>query len=213
MAKQQKKSKSPLMVLITVLLLEAGLVFLAMPKDPLVAARDKEVKSVETYLGKQAQEDVKAMADGWFVSCFVETGFLAATYDFFLNQWEQEGDLELDDRGLSKLFDQRLDVFWLSLHLAYYRLATMTIWLPYLIPFLIAALADGLLQREIRKWQFSFSSPAAHNYATKAIYAIIGVAIISPFFPLALPPLATPFLMGGAAMALWVGAANIQKRI
>ena len=121
--------------------------------------------------------------------------------------------MEFDDRGLSKLVDKRLDVFWLSIHQAYYRLAVMIVWLPYLLPLLIAALLDGLLQREIRKWQFTFSSPAAHQFATKAIHGVLAVAILSPFSPLALPPLAMPFMMGACALALWVGASNIQKRI
>jgi hypothetical protein len=212
MAKEGKKSRSPIMLLVTILLMEAGLVFLLMPKDPLVQMREHEFASIQTYLGEKTQVKVKKMADDWFVASFVKTGFMQATYDFLLNQWEQEND-RFDDRGLSKLVDRRLDVFWLSIHQAYYRFAVMAAWLPYLLPLLFASLVDGLLQREIRKWQFSFSSPAAHRAATKAIYLVIGMALLSPFFPLALPPLAMPLMMGAVALSLWVSAANIQKRI
>ena len=211
---KQKQQRGPIMMLITLLLLEAGVVFLAMPKEPLLKVREKEAKAVASVLGEESAAKIKKMADNWYVASFVKTGAMKATYDFLLNQWEgKEGDLQLDDRGLSKLVDQRLDVFWLSVHQAYYRFAVMLSWLPYLFPFLFVSTIDGLLQREIRKWQFSFSSPAAHQAATKTIYYIFAVVVLSPFVPISLPPLAMPFLMGVCALSMWVSVANIQKRI
>ena len=185
-----------------------------MPKDLLIKAKLNEAQAVATYLGNETATNVKQLTDRWYVASFIETGLLKATYDFLLHQWEgKEHDLNFDDRGLSKLVDKRLDVFWLAIHLAYYRFATMMIWLPYVIPLLLVSSIDGLVQREIRKWQFSYSSPAAHQAAARAIFAVVVVTVLSPFLPFALPPIAMPILMGIVAIALWVNMANIQKRI
>lgn len=212
--KDQSRSKHPILMLLTLLCLEAGVVFLAMPKDTLLTARASESKAVAAFLGKETETRVKDMADNWYTASFIQTGLLKATYDFFINQWEgKEGDLKLDDRGLTALVDKRLDVFWLAVHQAYYRFAIMMAWLPYMLPLLIVATVDGLIQREIRKWQFAFSSPAAHQIAVKIIYGTIAVVILSPFLPIAIPPLTMPGLMGAAAVASWVSMANIQKRV
>lgn len=212
MAHTNNKKRGPVMLLLTILLIEAALVFLIMPKEPLIQMREREAQSVERYLGDHSQNRIKDMADQWFRASFIHTGMMDATYDFLLNQWENDS-VKIDDRGLSKLIDSRLDVFWLSLHQAFYRTAVMVSWMPYLFPLMMAALIDGLLQREIRKWQFSFSSPAAHRVASRLIFWMFALALISPFFPMALPPLAMPTMMGVCALALWVGAANIQKRM
>lgn len=212
--KQQSRSKHPILLLFTLLCLEAGIVFLAMPKTTLLNARAGESQSVATFLGQETETQIKQMADKWYTASFIKTGLLKATYEFFINQWEgKEGDLKLDDRGLSALVDKRLDVFWLAVHQAYYRFATMMMWLPYMLPLLIVATIDGLIQREIRKWQFAFSSPAAHQTAVKVIYGVLAVVILSPFLPISMSPLTMPALMGAAAVASWVSMSNIQKRI
>lgn len=209
-----RRNRGPVATLIMLLLLEMGIVFLALPKDTLINARTAEAQSVASYLGQPTETQIKNMADNWFRVSFLSTGFMQATYNFLLNQWEgKEGDLQLDDRGLSVLVDRRLDVFWLAMHYVYYRAATILVWIPYMLPVLFAAGIDGLLQREIRKWQFSFSSPAAHQAASKILFATGAVLVLIPFLPLALPPLAMPVLMGGASIAMWVHMANIQKRI
>lgn len=215
MGKKEQKNqnkKHPIITLFILLLLEAGLVFLFLPKDMVVRSTAYEQKAVGSYLGEMTAERIKESSDKWYRAAFVESGFLYATYNFF-GQYDKDDGLNFDDRGLGRLIDKRLDVFWLATYLATYRFSLLIVWLPYLFPIILAASVDGLLQREIRKWQFSFSSPMAHQSAARVIYGAVALAILAPFLPVPTPPLAAPVLLGVIAVALWVNFANIQKRI
>jgi len=213
-AQKKERKKHPILTLLAILLTEAGLVFLLIPKPSIVASTAHEKKMVAQYLGADTAKQIKGTADNWYRDCFIKTGMLNATYDYFVTHWQSRpGDIKFNDQGIGAKFDQRLDVFWLALYLAFYRFALLAAWVPYLAPVLVVAMVDGALQREIRKWRFSFSSPAAHRSATGMVSAVIAIVVLSPFFPWSLPPLAMPILMGVVAVALWVGMANIQKRV
>jgi len=210
MKKEKKQKKSPLMFLLSVVLLELVLVLLFLPKGMLLTAREKEAQMVGQYLGVGTEKGIKQTADIWYHKSLIETGFLDATYNYF-GKYDDDG--VVDDRGLGIVIDRRLDVFWLTLHLVYYRVGMLMIWLPYLLPMVLVASIDGLLQREIRKWQFSFSSPMAHRSAARLVFLIALAFVVIPFLPFPTPPFAMPILMGLLAVAAWVNLANIQKRI
>jgi len=208
----ERKKRGPIMILLTALLLEAALVFLLVPKESIIEMREREAGKVQTYLGEQSQNEIKETADSWYRTTLVDTGMMEGVYNFLFDGWKDD-DTGFDDRGLSALVEQRVDVFWLALHQAYYRSSVIFAWLPCLAPLLFASFFDGLIQRKVRQWQFSYSSPAAHRISSKVLYGVLAVAVLSPFFPLALHPFAMPFMMGACGIALAFGAANIQKRI
>ncbi|AJF08126.1 DUF4400 domain-containing protein [Geoalkalibacter subterraneus] len=208
-----QKPRHPIFVFLTFFLVVLGLVFLFVPKTMLASALEKEQQVVASSLGEKTAKRIKADADAWYVASFIETGMLHATYDFLIGQWDQEGDLQFDDRGIGKWSEQRLDTTWLVLYLVYYRVAVITTWLPYLFPFLLAVGIDSVAHREISKWRFSFSSPLAHSSGLKGIYGSIFILLTLPFLPIAPPPMTTPFVFMVIAIFMWLCLANVHKRV
>lgn len=210
---QSSRKKNPVFFVLGLILIELSLVFFFVPKDKITEIGEKERKAVERQMGEGTAAHVKNLADTWYRAAFIQTGFLHSTYDFLFEQWENEESAKFDDRGLSRAVERRLDVTWLVLYQVFYRAAITAIWLPYLLPFLLVVGVDGMLQREIRKWQFSYASPLAVKGGTQMMMVIFALILLAPFAPISTPPMTMPLLVGVMAMALWVMTSNIQKRI
>lgn len=213
MAKEQKSffSRSRIIAFLIVLILEMALVFLFIPKSTLIKVQHQEAQAIENQLGQSAKDYVEESSDYYFYSFFVETGILPISYDFLIGQWGS--DDTFDDRGFAKLVEQRLDATWMALNLASRRLATLFLWIPYIIPFLMAVVVDGLVEREIRKHRFAFSSPAAHKSATIIFILFTWSLFIIPFLPFSVTPMLPAYFVWAAALAVWSYLANLQKRI
>ena len=210
-SKKSLFSRSPLMILIIILIMEAALVFLFVPKGTLIRVQQQELQSVTSNLGEQASEYVKRQSDHYYYSSFVETGILQTSYNFLVGQWNE--DDTFDDRGFGKLVEERLDATWLALNLAFRRMTTLFLWAPYVLPFLIAVVIDGLVEREIRKSRFVFASPATHRAAKIGFVLVFGALISIPFLPISVTPLLPAYFVWAVAMAAWAYAANMQKRL
>lgn len=204
-------SRSPFIVLAIVLVMEIALVFLFVPKGTLIRVQQQELQSVTSNLGEQASEYVQQQSDHYYYSSFVETGILQTSYDFLIGQWNE--DDTFDDRGFGKLVEDRLDATWLALNLAFRRITTLLLWAPYVLPFLIAVIVDGLVEREIRKSRFVFASPATHRTAKIAFALVVGALISIPFLPFSVTPLLPAYFVWAFAMAAWAFTANMQKRL
>lgn len=213
MAKESKSlfDRTPILAFCIVLLLETGLVFLFISKATVLRVQQQEAQSIENQLGKSAKDYVKEHSDYYFYKTFINTGVLQVSYDFLIGQWGD--DNTFNDRGFGRFVEDRLDVVWLSLNLATRRLTTLVLWFPYLIPFLMAIVIDGLVEREIRKYRFAFSSPAAHRTATLIIILFAWLFFTIPFLPISVTPMLPAYLIWLAALALWLYLANLQKRV
>jgi len=213
MARENKSffRRSPILAFLIVLTLEAGLVFLFIPKETLVRVQQQEAASIQEKLGETAKDYVKKNSDYYFYNIFVDTGILPVSYEFLIGQWGDEDTF--DDRGFAKFVEQRLDVTWMALNLASRRLTTLFLWLPYIIPFLMAVVIDGLVEREIRKHRFAFASPAAHRTATIIVILFIWIFCTIPFLPFSVTPMLPAYFIWAAAFAVWSYLANLQKRI
>ncbi len=214
MAKESTKpllSRSPIIIVLVVLLLEMALVFLFVPKARLVDVQQREMEALTSSLGETATEYVKKKSDHYYYNLFVESGILPVSYDFLIGQWGE--DETFDDRGFAKLVEQRLDVVWVSLNLAARRITTILLWVPYILPFLMAVIIDGLVEREIRKYRFAFASPAAHRTATIVVALVFWFFLTIPFLPFSVTPMLPAYLVWAVALAVWSYTSNMQKRM
>ncbi len=207
---KEKSQKGYVYYIFIFLALELTFVAFLVPKETIISTRDSEQIMVSRYLGEVTEKHMQDKANDIYRSLFVETGMLHATYDYF-GSYSDDG--VFDDRGLGWWVEQRIDVVWLTLHLVTYRASQMLIWLPYLLPFFVMAIVDGTLQREIRKWQFSFSSPMAHKGAYMTMVGAFAFTLLAPLTPFAIPPIIPPILFGVVSVGAWVYLANMQKRI
>ena len=207
------KQRSLIMQILVLFLIGLGLIMCFLPKQTVIDAGEAERGMILSVLGESNAKGIKQISDQWYTTIFIDTGFLYSTYNFLFDQWDKEGDIELDDRGFSALVEKRLDVVWLVLYQVVYRIAASMIWIPYLLPFTFVVFADGYVSREIRKHRFVYSSPAMVKNSRRIVTGCIFVFIVGPFLPIAVSPFTIPCLVGIATFAIWTGVANMQKRV
>jgi len=210
-AKNSFFRRSPLLAFAIVLLLETALVFLFVPKATLIKVQREEAQAIQNQLGESAKDYVKKNSDYYFYNAFVRTKILPVSYDFLIGQWGN--DDTFNDRGFAKLVEQRLDATWMALNLASHRVMTLLLWFPYIIPFLMGIVIDGLVEREIRKHRFAFASPAAHKTSMIIVGLFVWSFFTIPFLPFSVTPMLPAYFIWVAAFAVWSYLANLQKRI
>lgn len=209
----EKRSWSLTQVIFLILSLELLVVVFFVPASHVTEFAAAQRVSIAETLGVDAETQVKSRADGWFRTIILESGVYRTINDFLFDRWEQREDEEkLDDRGISSYVERRLDTLWISLHTMLYRAATIFLWVPYVVPLFLSALIDGVLTRETRKWQFSYTSPMLHTSAVKIAMAVFIGLLMVIILPMNVPPLVYPSVFGLVAFCVWAMIASMAKR-
>lgn len=199
--------KHPITILTSALLLELVIVFILIPKTYIIQVGQYEEQALMSQLGQPTLEYVDTTAKEWFQQAFVDTKVLWTSYNM-LFPLEQSGFGD----GVDSWARSRFDTLWLTVYQAVFRLASFVIWLPYFVPLLVPCIVDGLLEREIRKYQFSLPSVFAHHGAYQFMIKLALGTIILPFAPFSTPPVVYPIAMGLLCLSVWIFFANLQKR-
>jgi hypothetical protein len=195
--------------IIVLLLNEAAIILLFLPRSYLQETLTHEERMVTTQLSSETLDYVSDRTRNLFHYWFLDTGIVDASYTFS----GYKGKDRFDDRGLGAWLNLRLHVFWLAIYLMLFRWLVMSVWLPGTAVLTLPLLVDGLSQREIRKYQFSYASPTVHRQTGQALRLLFALMILLPLMPLSCPPLAYPVAIGLGALALWIMLVNNQKRM
>jgi hypothetical protein len=209
-----EKKKRGLFWLVTALFLtELGIVFLAVPHSWVMTVGSYDRGFVYQWFGEGFEEKVLSDAVEWFNATFTNTGIQEATYDFLVGQWNATGKVQIDDRGLKSLTEDRLDTVWAAMSVAFYRLSETSKWVVYMAPLLFAILIDGFAQREINKWRFFMPSPMVHYASRMAIITGFSLIVLIPFAPIPLYAPLLPVLIAIMGVFVWVAVTNLSKRL
>ena len=202
--------------IVMALFFEFAVIVLFVPRKTMVGAIAKQQRLNTQFLGADVSALLKNNADAMFVTVLDESGVREAINYYLLDRWEaseKEARGHIDDRGVSQWFEKRLVILWAACWIALYRLAGMLMWSIYIVPFLIPAVIDALLSREIQKWKFSFVSPlmrASSYRLTFTLFAITAMFLIAPF---SVPSLWQPVILLGMTVGVWLFVRNLQKRL
>ncbi|WP_287961699.1 DUF4400 domain-containing protein [Alcanivorax sp.] len=204
--------KGYLWFLAALFLTEIGIVFLVAPNSWVSRCFSWDRGFVYQWFGQGFEQDVLHQAASWYDALFEKTGIKQASYDFLINDWNNDG-LQIDDRGLSAWAAERLKTTWLAISLACYRFSQIWAWLVLLLPLLFGMVVDALTQREINKWRFFSPSALVHYSTHMAIGALASLLLLVPFLPL---PMYAPAIPGGMVIVGaigWVSIGNLGKRL
>jgi hypothetical protein len=211
----QQKKRSLMNWFLVIGLTELAIVFLVVPYAMILSQGAAERTMNVKWLGEKTEQVVKTTADTWYTDLFIDTGIYEAVEEFLVTGWtgDRDRNLKLDDRGVGELAEARLSAAWAAIYLTLYRLAGFALWGPYVVPFLVPALVDGVMERERRKWMFTYASPMLHNAGASIMGWTLAVGTLLLVLPFAMPPVYQPVLLAGFAVSMWIVAANIQKRM
>ncbi len=208
------KTRSKLSLIIFLLIIQVFAVFLLLSEKRLADVIDKEFTLIERQVGREESLNVYERANRWYIKTTIDSGFQHTVYDFLIGHWDADSGRELiDDRGLSAWFERRLATTWLAIYLVHFRLSGITLWLPYFLPLIFPMIVDGLSQRQIKKHQFSFTSPVIHTNAARGFLVLLALILFIPIIPISIPPLIIPFALFFSCLCAWVYAAHMIKRI
>jgi len=96
--------------------------------------------------------------------------------------------------------------------LATYRIAVVLHLLPGTIPFLLAAVADGLVRRAVKGTDFSGHNPEVFSACACGAILSACLGVIACVIPAQLPSALMPVLLGALGVFANVGLANYHKR-
>ncbi|SDX87615.1 DUF4400 domain-containing protein [Nitrosomonas halophila] len=118
------------------------------------------------------------------------------------------GGREIDSWLLDRIYTTLL---WIDVFA--YRMYSLVIWGLLVFPLLLAASADGLYVREIRKTMFVSQSPLRLRVGASLFLLTSVLLFVWLFVPVPLPALSAPTMLVLMAYSLWIWMANLQKRI
>jgi hypothetical protein len=195
---------------LVLLLSELGLIFLFLPGPWMKKIYFEERRMVLHQLGPEAFKKIEAQSDVWFKNLVVDCGVLSGSYELC----QRQGTDRFDDRGLSKLFADRLDVFWVAVRQLLFRISVVAVWMWCGLLMLVATTADALLQRQMLKCKSGAASPALYHYAAVGIAVVFMILLLVPMMPYPImEPLAVPAGLALICLALWAGLVRSAKRI
>lgn len=211
MAKRSQRGISVGWVIASAVVLEFMFILLFVPSARVAHYNTAERSSVAAELGTQAEGHVLASANEWFRTTLIDTGMTRALNEYLFGHYTPE--ISDPNHAVSNYARDRVSTFWRMLYTAYYRLALLWLWVPYLLPLAIPVFIDAHMERRVRQWRFSFVSPMTRSLAARIGTVFAVVLGVSFMIPLHVPPLVYPFLFGALLMAVWMWVANLQKRI
>lgn len=190
--------------------IEALIILAFVPSTVVAHYNAAERAAVAASLGAPTEAQVLANANFWFDLTLVKPGFYAAFNEYLFDG--NDRDFVRDSPGPQYVQD-RVATFWHVLYAIYYRIALICVWLPYLLPLILAALVDALQARKVRQWRFSYVSPMTRAWSARLRFAITCLLILAVLLPAHVPAMLYPVLIGGLIFTAWVSVTHLQKRI
>lgn len=178
---------------------------------PLRGFQHLQAVMVTQELGASTQTDIHNITGEIFQHAIINTDLYSASVPA-PPPTRNVGDLTVYSKIMWLLRDRVLAV-WGLLWIAIYRILIWAVWMPALIPMVLAAGVDGLMTRKISQWKFQFQSPQRLFFGNRSTKILIAALWILFFVPFPFPPLLIPFWALLMAMSIRVWLAWLPKRL
>jgi len=174
-----------------------------------------EVAMLEHTLGRDAAAQIMGMTDSVYSSAFEESGFRAWVMEHYYvdDRTVAQGEVEAGvPMGIAAKLSQNYAVsLFINLYELTFRLTQMFLWGAYSLPFILAAVLDGLMQRKVKFVSFAYSSPTVFNASWHLIIAMIFCGFFYFNTPFPVPPITFPVFIGVTAFVLRSLVGNLQR--
>lgn len=179
--------------------------------------------SMEAYLATEIHETRMAMGDtlGGLVLSFADGIFtqtpVAALTSNIAKVKHTEAEQRLSARVagpggeiISKLFNSYMQGLIMHAYVATMRLAIVLFWIAALLPFFVATVYDGLMQRSVKQAEFGSLRPATFTLAGMLVIPVLALPALYLTLPFSLSPLLAPVWAAVVALPLSVLVSNSQ---
>ncbi|MFG0337647.1 DUF4400 domain-containing protein [Pseudomonas sp. zjy_13] len=220
MAEEVKDERWPraLWGCLIVLVLEAALVAVALPKSMIQSQLQQELDWAVSVYGVKESNHLVSSANAAYALAFIDSGVNDAVHDVFFPKAAPTTFVErFAKKATAPWFDwlsNRVGALKTMVYLATYRVVNYLYWLPYFVAMGLPALFAGFMQWQIKKHNFDYSSPFFNHYGHMIIMWSPVAVILSILAPIAIPPILFCILIVVLLPIafMWI-VSNLPKRI
>lgn len=145
------------------------------------------------------------------------SGFARKTKEILLpEEYRRTGrvsDTKNFDTGFWAFCEKVIDGFMVNVEFAFLRIHAVKPWLLMMVLVFSASIVTGLMQRQVKKHGFEFSSPLRHGIAKKLMYWMPILLYLAIVTPIAMPPHIYPATLGVIGVAIMNILSNTIKRV
>jgi len=171
-----------------------------------------EIAQTRSAMGERVGNGVVSFANGLFENTPLK-GVMVAANNASLTDKERQLSIKVAGVGgavMADLFNSYMSGLVLQSYVVAMRLAIVMIWLVFLLPFFVAAVYDGLMQRSVKMAEFGTMRPATFTLAGMIVIPIVAMPVVYLVMPFTMSPLLAPVWAACVALPLSVLISNSQ---
>lgn len=173
-----------------------------------------ELGMIETAFGTGDTVALAKSATQTYNAIFIDTGLIQKTRGAYVSREEQElGEAMVGgaSRAVTGLTNNYLDTFAALTYVMILRVMIFMSWLPFILPFILAAVGEGVTRRKIKYATFGQYGAALYAGAMHMSVLILILPVLYLMAPLPLTPFFIPFWALIAAIPVIASIANASQ--
>ena len=175
-----------------------------------------EARWVYQSLGAETAKSIKDKADDLYTRIMIENKVEERLVRHLIpTEEERMNSRGMEDMGswLWPLTRERISACMDLSYWIFRRYALFMMWLPICLPALVVAGAFGLLERQIKRTNFSYASPAVLRYSWRACGFLTLSFFVLFLLPLAVHPSIVPVIVAFVMLAMGISFSNLAKKL
>lgn len=201
---------------ISVMVVEFFIAVLLLSPSYIQSAAKTESRLVKDAFGTDSSYYVIQKANHWYEEFVVKNNVEENLVNYLLpTAYERTNSLGMSEVGriLDNPVYERVEALLDLVYWFFRRIALFAMWLPISIPALLAAVAYGLLERQIKRTNFSYTSPTVLRYSWRACGLLTIGFFVLFLMPFAIPPILIPFIVSFVMLAMGISLSHLAKKI
>ena len=173
-----------------------------------------ELGLIESAFGTGDTVALARTATETYNAIFIDTGLIQKTRGAYVSREEQElGEAMVGgaSRAVTGLTNNYLDTFAALTYVMILRVMIFMSWLPFILPFILAAVGEGVTRRKIKYATFGQYGAALYAGAMHMSVLILILPVLYLMAPLPLTPFFIPFWALIAAIPVIASIANASQ--
>ena len=175
-----------------------------------------ESRLVKDTFGTDSSYYVIKKANHWYDEFVIKNNIEENLVNYLLpTTYERTNSLGMSEIGriLDRPVYERVQALLDLIYWFFRRMALFAMWLPISMPALFAAAAYGLLERQIKRTNFSYTSPTVLRYSWRACGLLTISFFVLFLMPFAIPPILIPFIVSFVMLAMGISLSHLAKKI
>lgn len=173
-----------------------------------------ELGMIAAAFGTQDTMDIAASATRIYETLFVSTGLIASTRRARVSQDEREmGEAVMGSasRVITGASNNYIDTFAALTYVIVLRILIFLSWLPFILPFLLGAVGEGVSRRKIKYATFGQYGAAVYAGAMHMSVLVMVLPVLYLMAPFPVTPYFIPFWALIAALPIVMSVSNASQ--